>query len=138
PLAFTAPTAAEDSLEGSWFVEPPTDAELKEVAEESPPAVALFDAAAKLPLPEPDQAASPEPAAPVAVAAPASKANGKIEFSDSDLDVLEALEHLAAGEAPAVESEKVKPPQMVASLIRLLIRKGVIDELEFLEELGRK
>jgi hypothetical protein len=99
---------------------------------------ALPLAAAKAPVqlsPQP----MPDVTPPVDGAKPqAANGNGKIEFSDSDLDVLEALEHLAAGEAPPKESEKVKPPQMVASLIRLLIRKGVIDEMEFLEELGRK
>ncbi len=32
----------------------------------------------------------------------------------------------------------MRPAQMVASLIRLLIKKGVIHELEFLDELSRK
>ena len=142
PLTFSAPTPAEDSLEGSWFAEAPAtdasvapDAELEKALAEPQPVTAPPHAAANgaAVAPAKDSQAGVERDAPQA-----SKENGKIEFSDSDLDVLEALEHLAAGEAPAVESEKVKPPQMVASLIRLLIRKGVIDELEFLEELGRK
>ncbi len=62
----------------------------------------------------------------------------KLEFSDADLQILEDLERMATGEAPELQSEKVKPAQMVAALIRLLIRKGVVVEAEFLEELGRK
>ncbi len=59
-------------------------------------------------------------------------------ISDDDLKILESLERMAAGEAPVLESEKVRPAQMVAALIRLLIRKNVIGEADFLEELGRK
>ena len=61
-----------------------------------------------------------------------------IEFSEEDLAILENLEKLASGDEPTLESAKVKPAQMVASLIRLLMKKGVIAEAEFLEELGRK
>ena len=60
------------------------------------------------------------------------------EFSESDLQVLDSLEKLAQGDEATLDSEKVKPARMVAALIRLLIKKGVIQELEFLEELARK
>lgn len=60
------------------------------------------------------------------------------EFSDADLQVLDSIEKLAQGEEAPLDSEKVKPARMVAALIRLLIKKGVIQELEFLEELARK
>ncbi|RJS18705.1 general secretion pathway protein GspE [Corallococcus sp. H22C18031201] len=59
-------------------------------------------------------------------------------FSEEDLAVLDDLDRLSKGEEPSLDTEKVKPARMVASLIRLLIRKGLIQELEFLEELARK
>ncbi|MHB8874275.1 MAG: GspE/PulE/PilB domain-containing protein [Myxococcaceae bacterium] len=59
-------------------------------------------------------------------------------FSEEDLKILDSLEQIAAGSEPLDVSEKVKPARMVASLIRLLIKKNVINELEFLDELTRK
>ncbi|MCP3145315.1 general secretion pathway protein GspE, partial [Pyxidicoccus sp. QH1ED-7-1] len=60
------------------------------------------------------------------------------QFSDEDLAVLDDLERISRGDEAVLDTEKVKPARMVASLIRLLIRKGVIQEVEFLEELARK
>ena len=60
------------------------------------------------------------------------------QISEEDLRILDDLERMSQGAQPSLESEKVKPAQMVATLIRLLIRKGVIEEMEFLEELSRK
>jgi hypothetical protein len=60
------------------------------------------------------------------------------EFSEADLQVLDSIERLADGQEATLDSEKVKPTRMVAALIRLLIKKGVIQEMEFLEELARK
>lgn len=60
------------------------------------------------------------------------------DFSEEDLAVLEDLDRMATGDEVVLDTEKVKPARMVASLIRLLIRKRVINELEFLEELSRK
>ncbi len=62
----------------------------------------------------------------------------KFEFSDSDLHILDNLERMATGQEAVLEGDKIRPERMVATLIRLLIRKGVIHELEFLEELARK
>ena len=62
----------------------------------------------------------------------------KFEFSEQDLHVLDNLERMATGEEAVLVGEKVRPERMVAALIRLLIRRGVIHELEFLEELARK
>jgi hypothetical protein len=45
---------------------------------------------------------------------------------------------MADGAEAELHTEKVKPARMVASLIRLLIRKRIIREEEFLEELSRK
>ncbi|HEX8437042.1 hypothetical protein [Archangium sp.] len=59
-------------------------------------------------------------------------------ISEEDLKVLEDIERMADGAEATLHTEKVKPARMVASLIRLLIKKGVIYEEEFLEELSRK
>ncbi|PTL76124.1 general secretion pathway protein GspE [Vitiosangium sp. GDMCC 1.1324] len=60
------------------------------------------------------------------------------DITDEDLKVLEDIERMADGAEATLHTEKVKPARMVASLIRLLIRKRVIREEEFLEELSRK
>ncbi|MCE9672749.1 general secretion pathway protein GspE [Myxococcus stipitatus] len=60
------------------------------------------------------------------------------DFSDDDLAILDDLERMSRGDEAVLDTEKVKPARMVASLIRLLIRKGLIQEVEFLEELARK
>ncbi|MCI0570373.1 MAG: hypothetical protein L0Y66_06455 [Myxococcaceae bacterium] len=62
----------------------------------------------------------------------------RLDFSDDDLRILDSIDRLAAGTGEVGSVEKVRPAQMVASLVRLLMRKGVIHELEFLEELSRK
>ncbi len=60
------------------------------------------------------------------------------DISEDDLKVLEDIERMADGAEAELHTEKVKPARMVASLIRLLIRKRLIREEEFLEELSRK
>jgi hypothetical protein len=60
------------------------------------------------------------------------------DITEADLAVLENIERMADGAESTLDTEKVKPARMVASLIRLLIRKRVIREEEFLEELSRK
>jgi hypothetical protein len=60
------------------------------------------------------------------------------DITEEDLAVLENIERMADGAESTLDTEKVKPARMVASLIRLLIRKRVIREEEFLEELSRK
>jgi type II secretion system (T2SS) protein E len=60
------------------------------------------------------------------------------DISEEDLKVLEDIERMADGAEAQLHTEKVKPARMVASLIRLLIRKRLIHEEEFLEELSRK
>ncbi len=62
----------------------------------------------------------------------------RLDFSEQDLAILENIERMADGAEPDLDSSRVRPAQMVASLIRLLIRKGVILEGEFLEELSKK
>ncbi|MBI3182200.1 MAG: general secretion pathway protein GspE [Myxococcales bacterium] len=99
-----------------------------------PPAAPAPAAPAKGPAPVKQE---PGPATAPAKQEPTSK-EPPHELSELERMVLEGIERLARGEPAGLESEKVRPPQMVASLIRLLIKKGVIQELEFLDELARK
>ena len=96
------------------------------------------------PPPEADEAED-TPRVPVVLfggaaqgARPAMPLTPAPQFSDDDLAVLNDLERISQGEEASLDTEKVKPARMVASLIRLLIRKGLIQEREFLEELARK
>ncbi len=95
--------------------------------------------------PEPEPAASGKPRVPVVVFGGAAQGLPQPppppeppDFSEADLKVLEDIERLAAGGESVLDTEKVKPARMVASLIRLLLRKRIIQEEEFLEELSRK
>jgi hypothetical protein len=58
------------------------------------------------------------------------------ELSARELAILDSLERLAHG--AAAEPEIVKPVQAIAAMIRLLIRKRVVTEQEFLDELSKK
>jgi hypothetical protein len=87
------------------------------------------------------------PAAPVARAAPvvepveeltplpddAGQAQVRPRDAAGDQAVLDALARLAAG--GHAELELLKPTQAIAVLIRLLIRKGIIEEQELLDGL---
>jgi hypothetical protein len=83
---------------------------------------------------------SPSPAAGLSAPAtpPLAAGRARLEFTEEDLRILDSIDRMAAGAEELAEVEKVRPARMVASLVRLLIRKGVIHELEFLEELTRK
>jgi hypothetical protein len=78
-------------------------------------------------LSEPSSPAAPHPS-PLEV--------GARQLTAEEQAVLAALERLAAG-APA-EPEIVKPTQAFAAVIRLLLRKGIIDAVELLDELERR
>jgi len=103
---------------------------------------ALLGTAPKAPLPPPPGPSKPR--VPVVIFGGAAQGvappppPAPPEFSDADLQVLDSIERLADGQEAVLDSEKVKPARMVAALIRLLIKKGVIQELEFLDELARK
>jgi hypothetical protein len=58
------------------------------------------------------------------------------ELTERELAILESLDRLADG-APA-EPDVVKPTQAIAALIRLLIRKRIVSEQDFLDELSKK
>jgi hypothetical protein len=72
--------------------------------------------------------------APSAEAAPGSAP--RRELSPRELAILESLERLAVG-GPA-QPDVLKPTQAMAAFIRLLIRKGVVTEFEFLDELAKR
>ncbi|WP_163998336.1 general secretion pathway protein GspE [Pyxidicoccus caerfyrddinensis] len=102
-------------------------------------------ATAKPPPPPPPDGAGGKPRVPVVLfggaaqgAKPSMPLTPTPQFSDEDLAVLDDIERISRGEEASLDTEKVKPARMVASLIRLLIRKGLIQEGEFLEELARK
>jgi hypothetical protein len=61
---------------------------------------------------------------------------GSRELTERELAILESLDRLADG-APA-EPDVVKPAQAMAALIRLLIRKRIVSEQDFLDELSKK
>ncbi|HSP81099.1 MAG TPA: hypothetical protein VLQ93_21430 [Myxococcaceae bacterium] len=97
------------------------------------------------PEPEPAAAASGKPRVPVVVFGGAAQGLPQPPpppeppaISEDDLTVLADIERLAAGGEAVLDTEKVKPARMVASLIRHLLRKRIIREEEFLEELSRK
>jgi hypothetical protein len=58
------------------------------------------------------------------------------ELTAREVAILESLDRLAGG-APA-EPDVVKPAQAMAALIRLLIRKRIVSEQDFLDELSKK
>jgi hypothetical protein len=58
------------------------------------------------------------------------------ELTPREVAILESLDELASG-APA-QPDVVKPAQAMAAMIRLLIKKRVVTELEFLDELSKK
>ncbi|OJT20155.1 hypothetical protein BO221_33780 [Archangium sp. Cb G35] len=143
---------------------PPFDDEDEDITLITPKASPRAKASASPPPPPPPQESEEvldellgEPGSPPPSAAPGQKGVPVVVFggaakglpqpppaprppdiTDEDLKVLEDLERMADGGEAELHTEKVKPARMVASLIRLLIRKRVIREEEFLEELSRK
>ncbi|MCY1042926.1 general secretion pathway protein GspE [Corallococcus sp. bb12-1] len=103
-------------------------------------------AASRPPPPPPPEDSDPnKPRVPVVVfggaaqgVRPSMALTPTPDFSEEDLAVLDDIERISRGEEASLDTEKVKPARMVASLIRLLIRKGLIQESEFLEELAQK
>jgi hypothetical protein len=68
--------------------------------------------------------------------APEADAPPPRELTPQEIAILESLDRLASG-APA-QPDIVKPAQAMAALIRLLIRRRIVTELEFLDELSKK
>jgi hypothetical protein len=77
-----------------------------------------------------------EPTPPASPSVPAEPSDDG-GLSDEDMAVLASLDHLVQGAAPS-QALVVKPTQMLAAVIRLLIRKKIISELELIEELHQK
>ncbi|HYQ81899.1 MAG TPA: hypothetical protein VEP68_10365 [Anaeromyxobacteraceae bacterium] len=111
PPAAAAPAPAEELPEKSGTLELPLDAEI-------PPEAAGDDLWSQGPVRGP---------------APAAARPGSAE---REVELLGAIDQLALGEAVAPET--VKPSQLAAALVRLLIRKKVISFEEFLDEVGKK
>jgi hypothetical protein len=57
-------------------------------------------------------------------------------LTDRELAILDSLDRLAGG--AHAEPDVVKPTQAMAAMIRLLIRKRIVTEAEFLDELSKK
>jgi hypothetical protein len=58
------------------------------------------------------------------------------ELSTQDVSILDALDRLGSGiEDPA---SPIKPAQLAAAILRLLLRKRIITEAELLDELARR
>lgn len=96
------------------------------------------------PPPPPDPETPDAPKVPVVMFGGAAKnvkppeRNLPPNFSEEDLAVLDNLERISQGEEPHAPMQKIMPAQMVAALVRLLIKKRVIQEEEFLDELSQK
>jgi hypothetical protein len=108
---------AEEAAEKSGTLELPLDAEI-------PPEAAEDDLWSQGPVPA-RAAGSP------AVTVPAEPGS-----ADREVEILGAIDQLAHGEP--VAPELVKPSQLAAALVRLLIRKKLISFEEFLDEVGKK
>jgi len=57
-------------------------------------------------------------------------------LTPEEIAILDALDRLAGGHH--AEPDIVKPAQAMAALVRLLLRKRIISEQEFLDEFGKK
>ncbi|KFA94706.1 hypothetical protein [Archangium violaceum] len=145
-----APPPFDDEDEDITLITPKASPRAKASASPPPPpppqeSEDLLDELLGEPEPSAPPAAPDQKGVPVVVFGGAAKglpqpppAPRPPDITDEDLKVLEDLERMADGGEAELHTEKVKPARMVASLIRLLIRKRVIREEEFLEELSRK
>ncbi|MDF1564937.1 MAG: hypothetical protein P1V51_17980 [Deltaproteobacteria bacterium] len=108
-------------------------------------APAAVSASEPEPEPEPEEVAEEllEELEPMP-AGPAADGEAAAAFADIDLQsaaaiIGNALDKMAAGEAlPDQARRYVNPTQMAAALTRLLIRKGIIEETDLIDELQKK
>jgi hypothetical protein len=134
PAEDLLPEEAFDAGAESYFdaapleVPPASGAELDGAAFEEDPWTG--DAAPAEPHPEPTTLAE-------LAAAPAEYEADGGGLADDELAVLGALDRIAHGVVPE-EPTVVKPAQIAAALVRLLIRKGIVTDQEFLDELLRR
>ncbi|MFY0521793.1 hypothetical protein ACN28I_00770 [Archangium gephyra] len=150
PPSPPAPPPFDDEDEDITLITPKASPRARAAASPPPPpppqeSEDVLDELLGEPEPEPPSAAPGQKGVPVVVFGGAAKglpqpppAPRPPDITDEDLAVLEDLERMADGAEATLHTEKVKPARMVASLIRLLIRKRIIREEEFLEELSRK
>ncbi len=113
----------------------PVELELEERPSSGAPAPAEGDAEELTPL---DDGPQNEPilASELAPQEEPDDSESSRELTARELTILESLDRLADG-APA-EPDVVKPTQAMAAMIRLLIRKRIVTEQEFLDELSKK
>ncbi|HET7825202.1 MAG TPA: hypothetical protein VFK90_07705, partial [Anaeromyxobacter sp.] len=116
---------------------PPVELELEEPVDPATAPAAPFDAVPASGEPTPDDGAQGEPILATELAPQdggAGDAAGA-RFTAEEAAVLGALERLAAGHH--AEPDILKPAQAMAALVRLLVRKGIVSEREFLDELKK-
>jgi type II secretion system (T2SS) protein E len=117
----------------------PVELELEKPVDPDTSAAVPFDAAPAEVAPFPEQVAEGEPILATDLApqeAPAPPAPDARPLTPDEVAILEALERLASGHH--AEPEIVKPAQAMAALVRLLIRKRIVSEQEFLDELKNR
>ena len=92
------------------------------------------------PLPVSEVPASPArpPSNGIAAAERALASFAERPLTAAELQVIESIEQLADGAIDEPQVKQARPAHMVAALVRLLIRRGIIQEIDFLEELTRK
>lgn len=129
PAEDLLPEEALDSETESYFDAPPLGA--------PPEPEAGFEGAA-LGEPWPEDGADAAPAAATARLAPEpADHEADPRLTGEELAVLGALDRIAHGDMPE-EPTVVKPAQIAAALLRLLIRKGLVTDQEFLDELRKR
>lgn len=148
PAARPPPTAAAPAARRPGTPPPPPAEALGPGGDALDDLLGVKPAAARPPPPPPpifEAEEEEKPRVPVVMFGGAAKGSQPAlaltptpDFSDDDLAILDDLERMSRGDEAVLDTEKVKPARMVASLIRLLIRKGLIQEVEFLEELAKK
>jgi hypothetical protein len=123
----------------------PAELELEEPLAEGRPdasggAPASFDVAFGEFGPPPEEISSGEPILAADLApgegAAGARAPGPQPLTPGEIAILDALERLAGGHH--AEPDILKPAQAMAALVRLLLRKGIVSDREFLDELGEK
>ncbi|HEY6002237.1 MAG TPA: hypothetical protein VIV57_05130, partial [Anaeromyxobacter sp.] len=112
----------------------PVDLELEEPVEGAAGADAPFDIAPADVAPFPQGVPPSEPILATDLAPEPLQPSRPL--TQEEIAILDALERLADGHH--AEPDIVKPAQAMAALVRLLLRKRIIAEQEFLDEFKRK
>ncbi|HEY6097839.1 MAG TPA: hypothetical protein VIW03_00320 [Anaeromyxobacter sp.] len=145
PLAAAAPAAApQRGAPSGGATLRPVDLELEEPVPAdqagAPAAPAPFDVAPAQLAPFPDEVSGSEPILATDLAPEEDAVEGRSSpqrpLTPDETAILDALDRLAGGHH--AEPEIVKPAQAMAALVRLLLRKRIVSEQEFLDELKKK